>query len=131
MKPGSRERPDEGSSPLGEVAMPFVAPCRPLSVTAPLEWLRLGWSDVTAAPWLGAFYGLLLGSVGALIALLTWKFGLLALYVGLASGFVFVGPFLATGFYSISYQHEQGEKPTLACGFRYGLASLRDTLVVG
>ncbi|HEY6923683.1 MAG TPA: DUF2189 domain-containing protein [Steroidobacteraceae bacterium] len=123
--------PGEGSSPSGEVVMPFVAPCRPLSLAAPLEWLRLGWNDLTAAPWQGAFYGFLLASLGALIALLTWKFGLLALYVGLASGFVFVGPFLATGFYSISYQRERGEQPTLASGFRLGLASLRDTLVLG
>lgn len=128
---GSQGRAGDGPSPRGEVAMPFVAPCRPLSPAAPLQWLRLGWNDLTAAPWQSAFYGLLLASLGALIALLSWKFGLLALYVGLASGFVFVGPLLATGFYSISYQREHGEQPTLASGFRHGLASLRDTLIVG
>jgi len=128
---GNQGRRGDSSSPPGEVAMPFVAPCRLLSLTAPLEWLRLGWNDLRAAPWQGALYGLLLGSLGAVIALLSWKFGLLALYVGLASGFVFVGPFLATGFYSISYQREHGEQPTVAAGFRHGLVSLRDTLIVG
>jgi uncharacterized membrane protein len=120
-----------GSSQPDHDVLPFVAPCRPLNLYAPFQWLRLGWNDLSAAPRQSTFYGLLLASLGASIALLTWRLGLLALYAGLASGFVFVGPFLAMGLYSISYQREHGRHPTLAFSFRVGRAYLRDTLVVG
>jgi hypothetical protein len=30
--------------------MPFVASCRTLGVSAPLRWMRLGWSDMVRAP---------------------------------------------------------------------------------
>jgi uncharacterized membrane protein len=84
-----------------------------------------------AAPRQSLFYGLLFASLGALLAVLTWRLGLLALYVGLASGFVFVGPFLATGLYSISYQLEDGRAPTLLFSLREGRAHLRETLILG
>ncbi len=111
--------------------LPFVAPCRRISAAAPLQWLRLGWRDLVRAPWQSLFYGVLLAGLGASIALLTWRFGLLALYLGLASGFVFVGPVLAMGLYSISYQLEQGRKPTLMFSLQRGRAHVRDTLVLG
>ena len=111
--------------------LPFVAPCRQLSAGAALMWLRLGWRDFTRAPALSLFYGVLLAGLGTGIALLTWRLGLIALYLGLASGFVFVGPALAMGLYSISYQLEQGRAPTLTFSLRQGHAHLRDTLVVG
>jgi uncharacterized membrane protein len=93
--------------------------------------LARGWRDLIAAPHLSLLYGLLLASLGAAIALLTWQLGLLALYVGLASGFVFVGPFLAMGLYSISYQLETGRAPELSFSLREGRAHLRDTLTLG
>ena len=37
------------SVPSDHAALPFVAPCRPLNLTAPLTWLRLGWDDLVAA----------------------------------------------------------------------------------
>ena len=30
--------------------LPFVAPCRQLSMDAPLRWLKLGWQDIKTAP---------------------------------------------------------------------------------
>lgn len=111
--------------------LPFVAPCRPLSAGAPLTWLRLGWRDLRRAPALSLGYGVLLAGLGACIAVLTWRLGLIALYLGLVSGFVFMGPALAMGLYSISYQLEQGRAPTLTFSLRQGRAHLRDTLVVG
>jgi uncharacterized membrane protein len=123
--------PGTDSSPSDPAALPFVAPCRRLSRSAPLEWLRLGWNDLTSAPRQSTFYGLLIAALGATIALLAWKLGLLALYVGLASGFVFVGPFLAMGLYSISYQREHGRHPTLAFSLRQAREHVPDTLVLG
>jgi uncharacterized membrane protein len=115
----------------GPEHLPFVAPCRSLRCAAPLRWLRLGWSDLIAAPRQSLVYGLLFASLGAVLACLTWRLGLLALYVGLASGFVFIGPWLGMGLYSISYQLERGHRPTLFFSLREGRDHLRDTLVLG
>lgn len=112
-------------------ALPFVAPCRTLPVTAPFTWLRRGWSDLRRAPLQSLFYGILLTLLSAFIAMLTWQLGLIALYLGLASGFVFIGPFLAVGLYSISYQLEIGRRPTLSYSLHEGRVHLRDTLVLG
>jgi uncharacterized membrane protein len=111
--------------------LPIVAPARTLALGAPWDWQRCGWQDLLAAPVQSLAYGLLLAGLGALIALLSWRFGLLALYVGLASGFVFVGPFLAMGLYSISHQLELGRRPSIGYALRAGRNHLRDTLVLG
>jgi uncharacterized membrane protein len=119
------------SASASEDALPFVAPCRVLHWSAPLKWLQLGWRDMESALRQSVFYGLLLTLLSAVIALLTWRVGMLALYLGLASGFVFLGPFLAMGLYSISYQLEAGRKPTLSFSLREGREHLRETLVLG
>jgi uncharacterized membrane protein len=111
--------------------LPFVAPCNELPNAAPFEWLAHAWRDMRAAPVLSLFYGVLLALLSAGIAVLTWRSGLIVLYLGLATGFVFVGPWLAMGLYSISYQLEAGRKPTLAYSLRQARAHMRDTLVLG
>jgi uncharacterized membrane protein len=111
--------------------LPFVAPCRELGGGDPLRWLALGWRDLCAAPLQSLSYGVLLAALGAGIALVTWKLGQLALYVGLASGFVFLGPFLAMGLYSISYQLGVGRRPTLGYSLGEGRAHIKDTAVLG
>jgi uncharacterized membrane protein len=122
--------PNDTASPAPD-ELPFVAPCRQLTAATPLTWLRLGWRDLRRAPRQGLFYGVLFAVLGASLAFVTWRLGLLALYVGLASGFVFIGPFLATGLYSISYQLENGLSPDLAFSLREGRTHLRDTLTLG
>jgi uncharacterized membrane protein len=122
---------NDESSVAADSVLPFVAPCRVLSPSAPWQWLQLGWRDVLAAPAQSLFYGVMLTLLSALIALTTWQFGMLALYMGLASGFVFVGPFLAMGLYSISYQLEVKRSPTLSFSLDEGRAHLRETLVLG
>lgn len=111
--------------------LPFVAPCRKLAPLAPLQWLRLGWRDMRAAMTQSLLYGVALTALSALIALATWRFGTLAMYLGLASGFVFVGPFLAMGLYAISCQIEMHRAPTLGGCLREGGAHLKEILVVG
>ena len=111
--------------------LPFVAPPRMLATGASWGWLRRGGQDLLAAPVQSLSYGVLLAGLGTVIALMSWRFGLLALYVGLASGFVFVGPFLSMGLYSISHQLELGRRPSLGFALREGRDHLRDTLVVG
>ena len=96
----------QGSHPASMNELPFVAPCRPLAITASFGWLQKGWRDMARAPLQSLFYGVLLTLLSMAIAVMTWRLGLIALYLGLASGFVFIGPFLAVGLYSISYQLE-------------------------
>jgi uncharacterized membrane protein len=119
------------SKPTSTDELPFAAPSRTLRPTAPFTWLRLGWRDLTCAPLHSLFYGILLTLLSMAIAVMTWQLGLIALYLGLASGFVFIGPFLAMGLYSISYQLESGHSPTLSYSLSEGRAHLRDTLVLG
>ncbi len=112
-------------------ALPFVVPCRTLDRAAPLRWLRLGWADLRRAPRLSLSYGFALTLLSLLIAAATWRFGTLALYVGLATGFVFVGPLLAVGLYSISRQLGLGIKPVLGYCLREGTYHLKELLVLG
>jgi uncharacterized membrane protein len=111
--------------------MPFVAPCRTLELTAPLRWLRLGWADMVHAPRLSLTYGAALMALSMLIALFTWRFGTMALYLGLATGFVFIGPVLAVGLYSISRQLGKGLTPVMGYCLREGTYHIRELLVLG
>lgn len=109
--------------------LPFVAPCRSLPVLASVEWLRRGWQDFRKAPRLSMAYGLALAALSWLIALATWRFGTLGLYLGLATGFVFVGPVLALGLYSISRQLALGFTPRLGYCLREGRAPLSNLAI--
>jgi uncharacterized membrane protein len=111
--------------------MPFVAPCRTLDMNAPLRWLRLGWQDLTRAPQVSLIYGLALTLLSLLISVFTWRYGTMALYISLASGFIFMGPVLAVGLYSISRQLEEGRKPVLGYCIREGQHHIRELLVLG
>jgi len=89
--------------PTDASGLPFVAPCRELSLDAPLRWLACGWWDFRQALIPSLSLGLMLTLLSATIAWATWAYGTLALHLGLATGFVFVGPLLAVGFYAIRY----------------------------
>ena len=66
--------------------MPFAAPCRTLDMHAPLRWLILGWQDLARAPRISLTYGLALTLLSLLISVLTWRYGTMALYLGLIRG---------------------------------------------
>lgn len=59
-------------APSSPENMPFAAPCRTLDRTAPLRWLRLGWTDLMRAPRLSLAYGAVLTALSVLIAALSW-----------------------------------------------------------
>ena len=126
MNATSEERPANATDEL-----PFVAPCRLLEPSAPFQWLKLGWRDMWAAPKQSLSYGAMLTLLSGLIALTTWRYGTLAMYLGLASGFVFIGPFLALGLYSISYQVDAKLPPKLSFSLREGREHFRETMVLG
>ncbi len=99
--------------PVSPDELPFVAPCRRLRETAPLNWLRLGWRDFRRAPKQSLTLGLVAVAVSWLVAALGWYLGNVAGLAALLSGFLILGPALAIGFYSISQQLDQGRSPVL------------------
>lgn len=108
---------------------PFVAPCRDLPRGAPFEWLRAGWRDYRAAPGLSLAWGVFCWLLSSAITLLAWKTGGWVLLISLLSGFVFVGPLLAFGMYSVSRQLCLGRKPTLAQTLKAAWRPLSNSLV--
>jgi len=122
--------PDKNLTEHAEL-MPFVAPCRIIEFSAPLRWLRLGWNDLTRAPVLSLIYGFALALLSLMISMFTWRYGTMALYLGLATGFMFIGPVLAVGLYSISHQLEEGRKPVFGYCIRDGKDHIRELLVLG
>lgn len=103
-----------------EPPLPLLAPCRQLEITAPLAWLRAGWQDLCRAPRQSLSFGLMTVLLSYLISVATWRWGNLGLYLGLTSGFVFVGPWLAMTFYAISLRLERSDRLSL-------IGCLRDT----
>lgn len=80
-----------------------VAPVRvlqPLDLGDPFRWLRAGWSDLLAAPWIGLFYG---GCFWLMAVVLGAVFRNMPQYtLSIVSGCFLVGPFLAMGLYESS-----------------------------
>ncbi len=109
--------------------MPFVAPCRNIGYDAPLRWIRQGWSDIRRAPRQSLLYGMALMLLSYLVAGLAWKLGSFIIMVALMSGFMFIGPVLAIGLYSISCQLQLGKKPVLGYCLREGRRHLGNVVM--
>ena len=94
-------------------ALPFVAPCRVLEVSAPLAWLRLAWGDFRAAPRQSLSYGAVVVALSGALAYVTMRWGGYWELLALVSGFILIAPVVAVGTYSISEQRERGVRPSL------------------
>ncbi len=77
-----------------------------------LDWLARGWRDLWRTPGPSLLHGLLVAIGGWLVFALSHRFGWLL--PGAFSGFVLVGPILATGLYELSRLQARGERPGLA-----------------
>jgi uncharacterized membrane protein len=77
---------------------------RRIGYAAPFAWLRSGATDLMRAPLESLFYGAMLAAMG--YALVRYA-GDGAIGLALLTGFLLVGPLLATGLYAISRAHEQ------------------------
>lgn len=83
-----------------------------VGITAPLQWLQLGWRDFTRAPVIGLFYGASFAAMGWTLMVLFRHAP--AYTLALSAGFLLVGPFLCLGLYDVSRRLERGEAPRLA-----------------
>jgi uncharacterized membrane protein len=89
---------------LNTVSRPLVRSVGPWAV---LGWVRLGWRDFRRAGWPSLLHGFLVTLMALMIveiALLFWP-----LLPGAVSGFLLVGPILATGLFEISRRLEDGK----------------------
>ncbi len=109
--------------------LPFAAPARQLSISDPFRWLQQGATDMRRAPATSLVYGFVMTMLCLFIAWLSWKFGTMGLYLGLATGFLFIGPVLAIGLYSFSCQLEKGKKPVFGYCMREGGRHMKDLLL--
>jgi len=103
---------NRGEQEAAEVK-PFVAPCRELEAGAPLEWLKAGWRDFRAAPGLSLAWGGMCWFLITIVTWLSWIAGGWVLLLSVLSGFIFLGPLLAFGMYSVSRQLCLGHRPHL------------------
>lgn len=110
-------------------SMPFVAPSHTLDIHAPLRWLGKGWQDIRVAPKQSLFYGVVMMLLSYILAFLAYKMGNFIIMVALLSGFMFLGPVLAIGLYSISCQIQHGRKPVLGYCLREGKRHLGNEMV--
>lgn len=109
--------------------LPFIAPCKKLELQAPLRWLKLGWADINKAPKQSLTYGSIITGLSYCVSLMVWFYGGLGLLASLLSGFLFLGPVLAIGLYSISCQLQAGMTPQLGYCLREGKRHLGNELV--
>lgn len=93
---------------------PFVAPCRKLKANAPAKWLKSGLQDFRAAPGLSMIWGGLCWFLLTFVTWVSWRLGGWVLLLSVLSGFIFIGPILAFGMYSVSRQLCLGNRPSLA-----------------
>jgi uncharacterized membrane protein len=88
-----------------------LPPVRAVTFGRPFHWLRLGWRDFTRAFGPSVFHGVVVALGGLAIVGLSLYFWYLL--PGAVSGFLLVGPIIATGLYELSRRLEVGEHPTL------------------
>jgi len=80
-------------------------------MSAPFQWLRLGWNDFRRAPVIGLFYGACFAAMGWMLLLLFQHAP--AYTLALSAGFLLMGPFMCLGLYDASRKLERGELPDL------------------
>jgi uncharacterized membrane protein len=85
---------------------------RAVPIGAPLQWLALGWRDFARCPAAGILHGAFVTVGGWVVLALSFRYWWLA--PGAFSGFVIVGPILATGLYELSRLIGRGQTPGLA-----------------
>ena len=88
------------------------ASVRKVPLSRPLGWLLLGWRDFSRAPWPSVVHGVAVAAGGWAILAITLRYWYLL--PGACSGFLLVGPILATGLYELSRRLGAGEHPTIA-----------------
>jgi uncharacterized membrane protein len=88
-----------------------LPPVREVPVTRPFRWLARGWRDFTQVPFCSGYHGLAVALGGLVIGWLAMRYW--PLLPGAVSGFLLVGPILATGLYALSRRLAMGERASM------------------
>lgn len=104
--------------PHQEGALPMMAPCRTLDLSAPFKWLREGYADMCHAPFQSLLYGLAMSLICLVLGMLGIRYGGYLIPLALMGGIVFLAPVLCLGLYAISAQLERKQPAMLGRGFR-------------
>jgi len=84
---------------------------RRLPLSAPWQWLQLGWQDLRRKPAVSLFFGLCFALMGLAVLAVFRHAPIYTL--ALCAGFLLVGPLLCLGLYEVSRRLERGEAVTL------------------
>jgi uncharacterized membrane protein len=98
---------------------PALVPVRDVPAGHAFRWLALGWQDLIRTPATSLMHGVVVTIGGWIILAITLHYWYLV--PGAFSGFLLVGPILATGLYELSRRLTQGEQP----GMREVIAAWR------
>lgn len=102
---------NDTSKPQGDGAGESFPRIREVSFGAPWRWLKAGGRDLRRARGSSLFYGICFALAGWLMQFVFAH--AYALFAGLATGFLLLGPCLCMGLYDISRHLERGETPRL------------------
>lgn len=93
----------------GNTSMAAEPIVRQIDLTYPLRWLQRGYEDIVAAPGASLMHGVLVAVGGIVVMTIAMRFW--PLLPGALSGFMLIGPILATGLYELSRRRQQGVQP--------------------
>lgn len=85
---------------------------RTIGTGQPLQWLGRAWRDMTRCGWISLLHGVAMALAGA--TMLWLAHGRFWFMAGAFSGFLLVGPVLATSLYALSRGLERGEKASFS-----------------
>ncbi|MCE4555134.1 DUF2189 domain-containing protein [Roseateles cellulosilyticus] len=100
-----------------------------LPLSAPLQWLRLGWADLRRAPAIGTFFGACFALMGLAVLMVFRHAPIYTL--ALCAGFLLLGPLLCLGLYQVSLRLERGERPSIEDALGAWLANVRQIAIFG
>jgi uncharacterized membrane protein len=86
----------------------LVLPINRVDVEMPWGWLRRGWQDIVRVPQVSLAFGAVIAAISLVLVYGLWQQDWFAYSFPLASGFMFVAPFLGIAFYEISRRLEMG-----------------------
>jgi uncharacterized membrane protein len=104
-------------------------PVRTVAPARPFAWLALGWRDMLRSPLPSLLHGLVVAVGGWLIlwlGSLDWL-----LLPGAVSGFLLVGPIIATGLYQLSRRQDAGRRAAVSQVFKTWQAGTRPLVGLG
>lgn len=100
-----------------------------LPLSAPWQWLKLGWHDLRRQPAVSLFFGVCFALMGLAVLMVFRHAPIYTL--ALCAGFLLLGPLLCLGLYEVSRRLERGEAVTLSDALSAWRANLAQIAIFG